>query len=56
MHFVRVILALERCVDVQLARELLRLFVRAAEEKRLLRSWAQHPVRRRRYRVFVRDT
>jgi hypothetical protein len=54
--FARVITALERQHDPRMARALLKLSVRAAEERRLLQSWRRRPVVRRSYRVVVRKT
>ena len=53
-RFARVLAALERKYDPPLARTLLRLSVRAAEDRSLVRSWLRRRVRRARYRVVVR--
>ena len=54
-RFARVITALERRSDSQVARGLLRLTIRAAQERRDLRTWRNRPMRHARYRVIVRS-
>lgn len=51
----RVIDALSRRFDPPTARALLRLVIRAADDRRLLRAWRRGRVRRPRYRMVVRS-
>lgn len=53
-RFARVIVALERRFEPHFARTLLQLFLRSAEDRRLLRPLLRRPIQRRRYRVIVR--
>lgn len=52
--FARVILALERRCAPHVARGLLRLTARAAQDRRELKSWRNRPLRRGRYRLTMR--